>query len=146
PLFAHDKSLQVRLAPGARWATGADFGAGPEADLRREVRKRFGGTIVVIDYNRDDKPDLFLLGAVVQDDKVRDLLLRNDGGGVFTDVTAEVGLAAPRSSLGCCVADFDNNGYPDLFLTGAGRQYLFRNINGKFEDVTEKAGLDKLTT
>jgi hypothetical protein len=145
PLFRQDDKLQVRLAPGARWATAADFGSGPVADLRKRVRERFGGVMVVLDYNGDGKPDLLLLGAVVEGGAVRDLLLRNDGDSGFTDVTAEAGLGGARPTLGCCVADFDNDNHPDLLLTGAGRVWLFRNNQkGGFEDVTAKAGLDKL--
>jgi hypothetical protein len=147
PLFAKSDKFHVNLKPGTRWATAADFGEGVTGDLRRAVRNRFGATMVVLDYNRDGKPDLFLLSAVVEDGKVRDLLLRNEGNEVFTDVTHEAGLAEPRLSLGCTVADFDNDGNPDLFITGIGRQWLFRN-KGKtgygFEDVTKEAGLDKL--
>jgi hypothetical protein len=79
--------------------------------------------------------------------QVRDLLLRNDGNGIFTDVTSEAGLGSPRPSLGCTVGDFDNDGRPDLFITGVGEQHLFRN-NGKggFDDVTVAAGLDKIKT
>src|SRR5262249_17489440 len=102
--------------------------------------------MITLDFNRDGRPDLFLLGAVVENGKLRDLLLRNDGGGVFTDVTAAAGLAGERGSLGCAAADFDNDRFPDLIITGAGRQYLFRNKgDGTFEDVSAKAGLDKLT-
>jgi tetratricopeptide (TPR) repeat protein len=151
PLFRPHDRLQVKLAPGARWATAADLGDGPLGELRRAVRARFGATVVVLDYNGDGKPDLFLLGAVVEAGQVRDLLLRNDGGGVFTDVTAEAGLGGARPSLGCSVADFDNNGRPDLLITGAGRVWLFRNGGsagkdaGRFEDVSAEAGLDKVT-
>jgi hypothetical protein len=146
PLFMPQDDLQVRLAPGARWATAVDFGTGPAAELRAAVRARFGATMVVLDYNRDGRPDLFLVGAVVKGGKVEDLLLRNDGNGSFTDVTAEAGLGGSRPGLGCCVADFDNNRYPDLFLTGIGEQHLFRNVEGRFEDVTAKAGLTQLQT
>src|SRR5205823_4337227 len=54
-------------------------------------------------------------------------------------------LAGARPSLGCCVGDFNNDGLPDLFITGVGEQHLFRN-NGKggFDDVTAEAGLDKV--
>jgi hypothetical protein len=145
PLFRQEDQLQVHLAPGTRWATAADFGSGPVAELRKRVRQRFGGVLVPFDYNGDGKPDLLLLGAVVQDGQVRDLLLRNDGDGRFTDVTAEAGLGGARPTLGCCVADFDNDNHPDLLLTGAGRVWLFHNNQkGVFEDVTKKAGLDKL--
>ncbi|HZY88586.1 MAG TPA: FG-GAP-like repeat-containing protein, partial [Gemmataceae bacterium] len=140
------RPLTVRLADGATWATGADFGKGEVAEVRAAVRARFGGTVVVLDYNGDGKPDLFLAGAVVEKGQVRDLLLRNDGGGTFTDVTAAAGLAGPFPTLGCCVADFDNDGRPDLLLTGVGGVRLFRNTGkNAFEDVTAKAGMDKLT-
>lgn len=141
------RSLKVQLAAGARWATPADFGADAVAEVRRLVRARFGATMVVLDYNRDGRLDLFLAGAVRENGQVRDLLLRNDGDGQLTDATAAAGLAEPRPTLGCVVADFDNDRWPDLLLTGAGVQKLFRNTGtGKFEDVTAKAGLDKLTS
>jgi Flp pilus assembly protein TadD len=153
PLFGREGKFQVQLAPGTRWGTAADFGQGPVADLRARLRARFGGTVVVVDYDRDDKPDLFLLGAVVEAGEVRDLLLHNDGTGHFTDVTAQAGLGGARPSLGCCVADYDNDGYPDLLITGVGAQRLFRNTGaGRFEDVTNQgnetppAGLDQLHT
>ncbi len=124
PIFEPWDKFQVKLAPGARWAKAEDLGPGAVADLRRAVRKRFGGTIVRLDFNRDGRPDLFLLGAVVENGQVRDLLLRNDGDGKFTDVTAESGLGGSRRSLGCCVGDYDNDGNPDLFISGAGAKTL----------------------
>jgi tetratricopeptide (TPR) repeat protein len=143
PLFLRDDKLHVELAPGARWATAQDFGNDATAELRRVVRSRFGAVMVVLDYNGDGKPDLFMLGAVTENGKVRDLLLRNDGGGRFTDVTREAGLATPFPSLGCVVGDFDNDKRPDLFITGAGEQRLFRNNGmGGFTGVTKEAGLD----
>jgi hypothetical protein len=144
PLF-EQRELKVRLAEGARWARTADFGKGPVAEVRTAVRGRFGATVVVLDTNRDNRPDLFLAGAVVEKGEVRDLLLRNDGDGQFTDVTAAAGLSRPHPTLGVSVADFDNDGHPDLLLTGVGSQQLFRNTGkGTFEDVTEQAILDKL--
>jgi Tfp pilus assembly protein PilF len=130
----------VKLAAGTRWATDADLD-----ELRRLVRQRFGGTMVVFDYDGDGRPDLFLAGAVVQDGQVRDLLLRNEGDKGFTDVTESAGLGGARPTLGATVADFDNDGLPDLLLTGAGVQKLYRNTgSSKFEDVTVKAGLDQV--
>jgi hypothetical protein len=146
-LFQPDESLKVQLASGAKWATAADFGGDAVAEVRRLVRERFGATMVVLDYNGDGKADLFLAGAVVEKGHIRDLLLRNDGDNRFTDVTSEAGLAEPRPTLGCCVGDVDNDGRPDLLLTGAGVQKLFRNRgDGAFEDVTGQATLDKLAS
>ncbi len=147
PLFRPSDSFHVTLAPGAHWAKADELGDGAVGDLRREARRRFGATMVLLDYNHDGKLDIFLVGAVVEKGKVRDLLLRNDGDGRFTDITTEAGLAGERTSLGCAVADYDNDGFPDLLITGAGAQKLFRNTgDGRFEDVTAKAGLDKVTT
>ncbi len=141
PFFWPDNPSQVRLRSGARWATAADFGADATGELRRAVRERFGGCIVSLDYNRDGRMDLFLVGAVVEGGRVCDLLLRNDGGGRFSDVTLEAGLGGARAGLGCCVADFDNNGFPDLLITGIDGLWLFRNIapTGRFEDVSALA-------
>ena len=97
PAPAVGPSADVRAGEGARRQARRTARRGPRDDklddLRKAVRARFGGTIVLLDYNRDGKPDVFLLGAVMRGGKVRDLLLRNDGNNAFTDVTAEAGLA-----------------------------------------------------
>ncbi|HEY2785190.1 MAG TPA: FG-GAP-like repeat-containing protein [Fimbriiglobus sp.] len=140
PSFERMKNFRVTLAAGVRWATPADLDP-----VRRAARDRFGATMVLFDYNGDGKPDVFLASAVVDGGKVRDLLLRNDGDGGFTDVTAAAGLATPRPSLGAAAGDFDNDGHPDLIITGAGEQHLFRNNgNGTFTDVSAAAGVDKI--
>ncbi len=114
--------------------------------MRRRIRERFGAVVVCLDYDGDGHPDLLLLGAVVEKGQVRDLLLHNEGGGRFRDVTAEAGLGTPRASLGCCVADFNNDRRPDILITGAGEQHLFRNTGKGFVDVSAAAGLDKVRT
>src|SRR5262249_36390909 len=76
PLFQPREGLKVELAAGARWARASDFGKGEVAEVRALVRTRFGGTVVVLDYNRDGRPDLFVAGAVLDKGQVRDLLLR----------------------------------------------------------------------
>lgn len=145
PMFESPAAFRVTLAAGARWAANADLGADPLGRVRGAIRARFGAAIVLLDYNRDDRPDIFLPGAVVEGGRVRNLLLRNDDNLAFTDVTAEAGLAAQSAALGAAAADFDNDGDIDLFVTGAGESRLYRNTAGKFEDVTERAGLKSLT-
>jgi len=139
PTFAPHDGFQVKLAVGAHWATAADL-----SPITRAARERFGATTLIFDYDLDGKPDILLLSAVVENRKVRDLLLHNDGGGKYSDQTAASGLATSRPSLAAAAGDYDNDGLPDLVITGAGEQHLFRNIDGaKFEDISKSAGLDE---
>src|SRR5262249_29187139 len=120
------------------WAKPGDFD-----DLTRLVRERFGATLVLLDFDQDGKPDIFICSAVVRNKQVGDLLLHNVGDGVFKDVTVSAGLAGP-GSLGCAVADYDNDGFPDLLLTGTGVR-LYRNRGeGTFQDMSATAGLKEL--
>ncbi|MBO0697981.1 MAG: VCBS repeat-containing protein [Zavarzinella sp.] len=145
PAFDPWEGFRVQLAPGSRWADAADLGEGPEGDLRRLVRERFGATLILFDYNRDGRPDVLLLSAVVRDKKLRNLLLRNEGDGRFTDVTAEAGLADSPPGLGCAIADFDNDDSRDILMTGVGGVRLYRNTGkGAFADVTATAGMDQI--
>ena len=109
-----------------------------------------GGGVAFLDCNNDGKLDI----AVVNDSTIKqylkggDLMVtlyRQDGKSVsthFTDITKSAGLATKGWATGLAVADFDNDGLPDLYVTGYGHNVLYRNLGGcKFEDVTEKAGL-----
>jgi hypothetical protein len=70
-------------------------------------------------------------------------LYRNNRNGTFTDVTAAAGLAVEMYGMGVAVGDYDNDGFPDLFITAVGQSRLFRNTGkGSFVDVTKKAGLE----
>jgi tetratricopeptide (TPR) repeat protein len=139
PLFEPVADLKVVLAPGTSWASPDKLSV-----LQKAVRARFGGSVIQLDYNRDGRPDLLLTSAVLRDGEVRDLLLRNDGGNVFTDVSAEAGLANLPGSFGGAAGDYDNDGFPDLALAGPAGVKLLRNNGGKvFEDQTAAAGFDK---
>lgn len=114
----------------------------------RHVPAAMLGGVAVFDYNKDGRPDIFFTnGANLQtlkkdDPKFGNHLFRNDGNGLFTDVTQEAGLAGVGYDCGVAVADFDNDGYPDLFVAGVHRNTLYRNNrNGTFTDVTAKAGI-----
>ncbi|MGA2592481.1 MAG: CRTAC1 family protein [Bryobacteraceae bacterium] len=107
------------------------------------------GGVAVFDYNQDGRPDIFFanganIATLKKDDpKFQNRLFRNDGNGVFTDVTKEAGLAGAGYDIGVAVGDYDNDGYPDLFVAGVHRNTLYHNNrNGTFTDVTAKAGLD----
>src|SRR5882724_5019960 len=107
------------------------------------------GGVAVFDYNGDGRPDIFFTNggniATLKKDspKYRNRLFRNDGNGVFTDVTDAAGLAGSGYDMGVAVADYDNDGRPDIFVAGLHRNTLYHNNgDGTFTDVTVKAGLN----
>src|ERR1017187_9263516 len=119
--------------------------------VARHVPATMAGGLAVFDYNRDGRPDIFFtnganLATLKKDDsKYRNRLFRNDGRGVFTDVTESAGLAGTGFDSGVAVGDYDNDGYPDLFVTGVHHNTLYHNNgNGTFTDVTGKAGISNL--
>jgi enediyne biosynthesis protein E4 len=116
----------------------------------RNVPETMAGGVAVFDYNGDGRPDIFfangadLASLKKSSAKYSNRLLRNDGNGVFTDVTAEAGLTGNGFDVGVAVGDYDNDGHPDLLVTGVHGVTLYHNNgNGTFTDVTKKAGLDK---
>lgn len=116
----------------------------------RNAPESMPGGVAVFDYNGDGRPDIFFtngadIASLKKDSpKYRNRLFRNDGDGVFTDVTDDAGLAGSGYDMGVAVADYDNDGFPDIFVAGLHRNTLYHNNgNGTFTDVTAKAGLDQ---
>ena len=114
----------------------------------RRVPATMAGGLAVFDYDRDGRPDIFFtnganLETLQKDDpKYRNRLFHNEGGGRFRDVTDAAGLAGTRYSHCAAAADFDNDGWPDLFVGGVHHNTLYRNNgDGTFSDITEKAGI-----
>ena len=110
---------------------------------------------VWFDYNNDGLPDLYVVSGKPLEEGMHPYplkqppavaphnhLYRNNGDGTFTDVTDQAGVAANIYGMAAIAADFDNDGFVDLFVTGYGRAILYRNNgDGTFEDVTAKAGI-----
>ena len=109
-----------------------------------------GGGVALFDCNNDGKLDI----AVVRDSSIErnlaggDLMVtlyQQDGTGNkihFSDVTASSGMLTKGWATGLAVADFDNDGLPDLYVSGYGHNVLYHNLGGcKFEDVSAKAGV-----
>ena len=110
-----------------------------------------GGGIALFDCDNDGKLDI----AVVNDSTIKRFLAggdpmitlyRQDGSGRnlhFTDITAEAGLTTSGWGMAIAVGDYDNDGLPDLYVTGYGHNVLYHNLGGcKFEDVTRRAGVE----
>jgi len=104
--------------------------------------------VAVFDYNNDGLPDLYFVngaripGLQKTGPEYYNRLYRNNGDGTFTDVTERAGVKADGYSMGVAAADYDNDGWEDLYVVGVNRNFLFHNNgDGTFTDVTEKAGL-----
>ena len=113
------------------------------------IVETMGSAAVVLDCDGDGWQDVFLVNAG-QDYKLarqesKSKLYRNRGDGSFADVTADSGLVVDGFATGACVGDIDNDGKPDVLVTGFGRTWLFRNLGGgHFQDVTAAAGIPQL--
>jgi hypothetical protein len=118
-----------------------DRGATPEHQLPETM----GSGIAWLDYDHDGWLDLYVVqsGAFPPDGTARaqDRLFRNMGG-KFTDVTEKAGLQDSAYGMGVVAADYDNDGWTDLYVTNFGANTLYRNNgDGTFTDVTKKAGV-----
>src|SRR5216110_1465616 len=127
---------------------GLNFVLQNNPTARKHMIETMPGGVAAFDYNNNGRVDIFFTNGAsipsLEKDSPRffNRLYRNDGGMKFTDVTSEAGVAGDGYSMGVAAADYDNDGYTDLFVAGVYRNILYRNLgNGKFEDVTEKAGI-----
>jgi hypothetical protein len=113
------------------------------AENKRLLLEEMGCGVALIDYDNDGWLDIFLVnGGPLDARKPTSYLFHNNRDGTFTDVSRKAGFTHSGWGQGCCVGDFDNDGYDDLFVSYWGRNVLYRNNgNGTFTDVTPKAGL-----
>lgn len=118
------------------------------ADGKKELIETMGSGVAIIDYNDDGLPDVFLVnGAVLPsltktDPAFFNRLYRNDGGFRFTDVTESAGLQGAGYGMGVAMGDYDNDGFPDLYVTNYGENELYRNRgDGTFVNETSRAGV-----
>ena len=110
---------------------------------KRSIVEMVGAGVCVIDYDMDGLPDLYFPDGGAPGIDVRNRLYRNRGGLTFEDITAQAGVGHDGWGGGCAVADIDNDGDPDLYLTNTGPNVLYRNNgDGTFDRIEEAAAVD----
>jgi hypothetical protein len=120
-----------------RAGLGAARNVSGAAENKRLLLEEMGCGVALIDYDNDGWLDIFLVNA-----KANNYLFHNNRDGTFTDVTRKAGLKLSGWGQGCCVGDYDNDGFDDLFVSCFGRNVLYHNNgDGTFTDVSEPAGV-----
>ena len=117
----------------------------PEKNLILEAP---GSGVAILDYDNDGWPDIYLVNGSTLDamrgkeKPPRAALFHNNHDGTFTEVTEKAGVANERWGFGVAVGDYDNDGWPDLYVTNYGKNRLYHNNHdGTFTDVAEAAGV-----
>src|SRR6266542_4611099 len=107
-----------------------------------------GSGVALLDYDNDGWLDIYLLNGSTlaaykgKEPAPRAMLLHNNHDGTFNDVTEKAGVANERWGFGVAVGDYDNDGWPDIYVANFGKNRLYHNNHdGTFTDVAEKAGV-----
>ena len=120
------------------------------AEGQKLLPETMGGGVAFFDFDRDGRPDLLFVDSRPwpwsarqggRTPRARLVLYRNAGDGRFVDATEAAGLTVDLYGMGVAAADYDNDGWVDLFVTAVGSNHLLRNVNGRFTDVTAAAGV-----
>jgi hypothetical protein len=115
---------------------------------KRTILETPGSGVALLDYDNDGWLDIYLLNGSTfpalkgKEAAPRAMLLHNNHDGTFSDVTDKAGVANERWGFGVAVADYDNDGWPDIYVSNFGKNRLYHNNHdGTFTDVAEKAGV-----
>jgi enediyne biosynthesis protein E4 len=114
---------------------------------KKYIVESMGGGVLLLDYDRDGWLDIYFTNSptvsmAMKGEKSSGALYHNNHDGTFTDVTAKAGVATPCFAMGGAVGDYNNDGWPDIYVTCFGGNVLYRNNgDGSFTDVTAKAGV-----
>lgn len=144
-------ALPLRAAAGFRFtdvtaAAGIDFRHNSGAFGAKYLPETMGPGCAFLDYDGDGWLDILIVNGADwpghRKQRSTPRLYRNNRNGTFTDVTRQAGLAVELYGMGVAIADFNNDGWPDILITAVGQNRLFQNTGkGHFIDVTEKSGL-----
>lgn len=144
---AQDTPIVVHFTD-IRKAAGINFVQDSTQTNEKYYLETMGTGVGWIDYDQDGLMDLYFVQAGATDaykpvKPLRSALYHNNGDGTFTDVTEKAGVGGEgHYGQGVAVGDYDNDGFPDLYVTGYGRAILYHNNgDGTFTDVTAKAGV-----
>jgi enediyne biosynthesis protein E4 len=142
----------------AQRVAGVNFVLRNSPTTRKYLIETMPGGVALLDYNNDGLLDIFLVNAGRMHDPMRtalgfdrrdpqywNRLYRQKKDGSFTDVTRQAGLANAGDGnygMGVAVGDYDNDGFPDIYVTNVGKNILYHNNgDGTFTDVTAQAGV-----
>jgi hypothetical protein len=147
PAQPPEASIPVHFTD-VRQAAGITFQHDATMTEEKEYIETMGNGLGWIDYDQDGLMDLYLVQTTGTEwykpaRPLRSALYHNNGDGTFTDVTEKAGVSAQGLyGQGVAVGDYDNDGYPDMLVTGYGHTILYHNNgDGTFTDVTAKAGV-----
>jgi hypothetical protein len=130
-----------------RSASGIDWVHENAMSPSRYLPEALGPGCAFLDFDNDGWMDIFLVNSGPSDfwkptKPVRNALYKNNRNGTFTDVTEKAGVGGEYFGMGVAVGDYDNDGWPDIFVTSYGSCILYKNNHdGTFTNVTEKAGV-----
>ena len=114
---------------------------------RRYLPETTGAGVAIFDYNNDGRMDLLFVNSGPSTfyhppKPLHHALYRNNGDGTYTDVTRQAGITADLFGMGAAVADYDGDGWSDVFISGYGKSVLYHNNHdGTFTDVTAASGI-----
>jgi enediyne biosynthesis protein E4 len=115
---------------------------------KKTILETIGSGVALLDYDNDGWLDIYLVNGSTfealkgKESAPRAMLLHNNHDGTFTDVTEKAGVANLRWGFGVAVADYDNDGWPDIYVANFGKNRLYHNRHdGTFTDVAEKVGV-----
>ena len=113
---------------------------------KKYLPETLGNGCAFLDYDNDGWQDVLVVNSTAWPERKTPrsfpALYHNNQDGTFTDVTRQAGLAVEMYGIGVAVADYDNDGNQDIYITSVGPNHLFRNLGGgKFADVTARAGV-----
>jgi hypothetical protein len=154
--------LEAKQNPGSQSTSKPVFIEAPASETKitwihdngrsefRHLPETCGGGGLFFDFDNDGWMDIYLVNSGPSDffspkTPIKNALYRNNGDGTFTDVTDKAGVACGQMGhfgMGAAAADYDGDGWQDLYVTNYGTNVLFHNNgNGTFTNVTDKAGV-----